>query len=153
MNSRPIEQIEADLRMVGMDPEEIKEQVKLAARSRPKQLVVEVAPGITVPEHLISAAVAATSNYAEIDANNRMQSSRVKEAEDIKHDIDASRQAIQEMVNIKRIGAQLDPNEKYVSYDAMSPELQRVVKAYVATNEAQLELKEAITALQAVQKA
>jgi len=112
---------------------------------------VEVAPGIMVSETLIRAAVEATSSGdtpQDHQDHYRQLKRRDKTLhEEVKKDLKASKKFVQEM--FERANNPPNTKEKYVSFDAMSPSLQRVVKAYTAATEANKELDEAIKALAA----
>jgi hypothetical protein len=105
---------------------------------------VEVAPGVIVSQHLIDAAVGiASPTPVKGAAQWTALSNRV--LNEIREDISSSQKFVQEMVDRMRNPGRYD--EKYVSYDQMPKPLQRVVAAYIAVNEANKELEEAIKAL------
>lgn len=111
---------------------------------------VEVAPGILVLEHLIRVirdAVNATSEPGEVDRVEARENAKKRMFDELRQDIDASKRVIQSMV--ERIKNPPNMQEKFISYDAMPPSLQRVVNAYIAASDANRELDEAIKALAA----
>lgn len=108
--------------------------------------VIEVAPGIMVSQHLIKE-VAQASAYGEpeLDSIEQKHVSKLKERQEMKELISASKQVVQSMV--KRAREPVNPDEKYVSYDAMPAPLQHVIKAYIDASEANKKLDEAVKAL------
>jgi hypothetical protein len=107
--------------------------------------LVEVVPGIMVSEHLIQAAVDATSTPGAVEDVERREAVKERELDEIREDISASRQVLQAMA--ERMRNPPDLAEKYVSFDAMPAPLQRVVKAYIDADAANKELDSAIAAL------
>jgi len=107
--------------------------------------LVEVVPGIMVSEHLIQAAVDATSTPGAVEDGERREVAKERELDEIREDISASRQVLQAMA--ERLRNPPDLQEKYVSFDAMPSPLQRVVKAYIDADAANRELDAAIAAL------
>lgn len=115
--------------------------------SRDHKPTIEVAPGVLVSQHLIDEAVGMSGPDPVSDGEQRTAlSNRV--LSEIRDDIKASQTLVQTMVERLRDPAKFD--EKYVSYDQMPKPLQRVVAAYIAVNEANKELEEAIKALGAL---
>lgn len=104
--------------------------------------VVEVAPGINVSKHLIDAAAPGGAEALPT------RSSIERENDQLRADIDAGKQVIREMM--ERAKVPLNLQERYVSYDVMPVELQRVIRAYIGLDEARREFNEAIRAMQAV---
>lgn len=114
-----------------------------------ERVEVEVAPGIMVSEHLIRAAVEATStgdspqDHQDYYRNLKLRDK--KHQEEVRKDLNASKKFVKEMFD--RLNNPPNMKEKYISFDAMPKPLQRVVKAYSAAAEANKELEEAIKAL------
>lgn len=108
---------------------------------------VEVAPGIMVSEHLIRDAVAATSAPGAVERVEAEERARSRMFEELRQDIDCSKKVVQSLV--ERMLNPPNLQEKFISYDAMPPALQRVVNAYIAASDANRELDEAIKALAA----
>lgn len=112
--------------------------------SNPKPSI-EVLPGIMVSKEAIDEAVRATTDPRVEEIVEQRHKRISKEREEIKNDLNASRQFLQAMVD--RFRQPINPNEKYVSYDAMPAPLQRIVRAYIDAEAANRELEEAIKAL------
>lgn len=108
---------------------------------------VEVAPGILVSEHLIRDAVEATSAPGVAEQVEARENAKKKMFEELRQDINTSKQVVQSIIDRLRNPPNLQ--EKFISYDAMPPLLQRVVNAYIAASDANRELDEAIKALAA----
>lgn len=109
---------------------------------------IEVLPGVMVSQHLIDEAVRATTDPGadeRVEAVERKYKVAARDREELKNDLASSRQFLQAMVD--RLRQPVNPDEKYVSYDAMPPPLQRIVKAYIDAEAANRELEEAIKAL------
>lgn len=110
--------------------------------------VIEVLPGVMVSQHLIDEAVRATSDPGadtRVEEVERKYKVAARAREELKNDLASSRQFLQAMVD--RLRSPVNPDEKYVSYDAMPPPLKRIVKAYIDAEAANRELEDAIKAL------
>lgn len=110
---------------------------------------IEVVPGITVSQRLIEAAVEAASP-GDTPLDHQAHYSDLKKRqlqlhEEVRQDLDAAHKFLQEM--FERVENPPNPQEKYISFDAMPTPLQRVVKAYADAAAANKELAEAISAL------
>jgi hypothetical protein len=123
--------------------------------TRDKRPQVEVLPGVMVSQRLIDEAVRARDSVADARVEEieckRIEHKQVaavaaaRAREELKNDLASSRQFLQAMVD--RLRSPVNPDEKYVSYDAMPPPLQRIVKAYIDAEAANRELEDAIKAL------
>ena len=106
---------------------------------------IEVAPGIEVSERQIKLAVEATTNPCAAIEIDRKYAAREKTREEVQKDIDISKEVINSMNERRR--EPVNPQEKYVSFDAMPTPLQRVVTAFAAASEANKELDAALAEL------
>lgn len=118
-----------------------------------KKSHVEVVPGVMVAQHLIDAAVESTVAFDArteevIQEAERQQVRKQKDLAELRTDIDNSSKFVKEMFDRMRNPAKYD--EKFISYDQMPKPLQRVVNAYMAVNEANRELEEAIKGISAL---
>ena len=118
-----------------------------------KKATVEVVPGVMVSQKLIDEAVRLTTNplspsyeYDAAEAVERRRLARQKANEELRQELDASRQIVQSMLDRMRDPLKFD--EKFVSFDTMPTPLQRVIKAYIDAAAANKELNEAVAALQ-----
>lgn len=109
-----------------------------------KKPTIEIAPGVTVSKHLID----------EVAKPNEFDKASAKKAaafgdhsREMREDIDASRDFLQFLVRTREELQDLKPDERFVSFDRMSPELQRVCTAFAASEAAKAELREAVDAL------
>lgn len=95
-----------------------------------------------VPERLIQEATQVVETCA-LDTPWVTKSCAADVARDIKQDIDAGRKVVQELISTK---AELprEPEEKFISFDAMPAPLKRIVKAYMDLEAAQKELDAAV---------
>lgn len=115
---------------------------------------VEVVPGVMVAQHLIDAAVSATTgdSSAVSDKVEELEQAhaqwRRRDAAELRMDLVNSAKLVKEMFDQMRNQAKYD--EKFVSYDQMPAPLQRVVNACFAVSEANKELEEAIKGLTAL---
>lgn len=116
---------------------------------------VEVVPGVMVAQHLIDAAVSATTgdSSAVSDKVEELEQAhaqwRRRDAAELRMDLVNSAKLVKEMFDRMRNPAKYDA--KFVSYDQMPAPLQRVVNAYIAVSEANKELEEAIKGISALQ--
>ncbi len=133
---------------------EIKDMIEKGVKARTSRVPrvplrdridVEVAPGLTVPKHLIEAAVNQTSSPAIEEVIEKRHKRMARDAAELKADLAAGQKVLQEMA--ERLSSPVNLDEKYVSYDAMPAPVQRLVKAYIDAEAANLELNEAIQAL------
>jgi len=114
-----------------------------------KKSQVEVVPGVMVSQKLIDEAVRLTSDPATetaVEDAEQRRLRRLRANEELRNEIDTSRQIVQSMLD--RMREPLRYDEKFVSYDTMPGPLQRVVKAYIDAAAANKELNEAVAALQ-----
>jgi len=116
--------------------------VPLSANHGP---TVEVVPGIMVSEHLIRSAVEATTEPGAEDEIERRMHAATKAREELRQDIEKSREVVQAMMD--RVRNPPNMKEKYISFDALPAPLQRVMTAYTAAAEANKELEDALAAL------
>ncbi len=120
----------------------VRGRIRVPLRDR---IDIEVSPGLKVPKHLIEDAVNQTSSPAIEEVIEKRHKRMVRDAAELKADLAAGQKVLQEMA--KRLTNPVNLDEKYVSFDAMPAPVQRLVKAYMEAEAANLELNEAIQAL------
>jgi hypothetical protein len=109
---------------------------------------VSLGNGVTVSKHLIDEVAVQSSTDARLAGKSRdlLLKCELRDRE-LRSDIDASQKFWSEMVRTMEELKQTDPKERFISYDRMSPELQRVCEAHATLELAKSEFRSAVSAL------